>query len=70
MIQLTRFGGEKFVLNADQIRYVEERPDTFVTLITGESLVVCEAMDEVVRRAVEYQQRKHMIPAQPPVSAG
>lgn len=62
MIKLTRLGGEIFVLNADLIRYVEERPDTFITLTTGERLVVTESMDEVLRRAVTYQQAKHLLP--------
>jgi flagellar protein FlbD len=63
MIKLTRLGGEPFVLNADLIRYVEARPDTFITLTTGERLVVEESMDEVLRRAVAYQQAKHLLPA-------
>ena len=62
MIKLTRLDGESFVLNADLIRYVERRPDTFITLISGERLVVGESMDEVVERAVDYQQRKHFLP--------
>ena len=62
MIRLTRLGGEAFILNAELIRYVEARPDTFITLTTGERLVVAELMDEVLRRAVAYQQAKHMIP--------
>lgn len=62
MIRLTRLGGEPFILNADLIQYVEARPDTFVTLTNGERLVVAEAMDEVLRRAVAYQQAKHLIP--------
>lgn len=64
MIKLTRIDGEQFVLNAELIRYVESRPDTFVTLTTGERLVVTEAMDEVIERAVRYQQAKHLIPRQ------
>ena len=36
MIQLTRLDGEPFVLNAELIRYVERRPDTFVTLTSGD----------------------------------
>lgn len=63
MIKLTHLGGEVFVLNADLIQYVEARPDTFVTLTTGERLVVMESMDEVLRRAVVYQQAKHMVPS-------
>jgi flagellar protein FlbD len=62
MIKLTRLGGEPFVLNADLIRYVEARPDTFITLTSGERLVVAESMEEVMRRAVAYQQAKHIIP--------
>ena len=54
--------GEPFILNADLIRYIEARPDTFITLTTGERLVVAEPMDEVLRRAVAYQQAKHLIP--------
>lgn len=65
MIKLTRLDGEPFVLNADLIRYIEQRPDTFVTLTTGERLVVAETMDEVVDRAVAYQQRKQMVPSSP-----
>ncbi len=62
MIKLSRLDGEPFVLNADLIRYVESRPDTFITLTTGERLVVSESMDEVVDRAVRYQQLKVMLP--------
>ena len=63
MIKLTRLGGEPFILNADLIRYVEARPDTFITLTCGDRVVVAESMDEVVRRAVTYQQAKHFIPS-------
>ena len=63
MIKLTRLDGEQFILNADLIRYVESRPDTFITLTSGERLVVSETMDEVLDRAVRYQQTKHLIPS-------
>ena len=62
MIKLTRLDAESFILNADLIRYIESRPDTFITLTSGERLVVRESMEEVVERAIRYQQRKHMIP--------
>ncbi len=61
MIKLTHLGGEPFVLNAELIRYVEARPDTFITLTTGERIVVVESMDEVMRRAVTYQQAKYLM---------
>jgi flagellar protein FlbD len=62
MIKLTRLDGKPFVLNAELIRYVEERPDTFVTLTSGERILVSESMDQVVELAVRYQQSKHLVP--------
>ncbi|MDE0862605.1 MAG: flagellar FlbD family protein [Rubripirellula sp.] len=62
MIKLTRLDGESFVLNADLIRYIEQRPDTFITLISGERIVVGESMKVVIERAVQYQQQKHFMP--------
>jgi len=66
MIKLTRLGGEAFILNADLIKYVEARPDTFITLVPGERLVVEESPDEVLRRALEYQRAKYLIPTATP----
>ena len=63
MIKLTRLDGHPFILNADLIRYVEQRPDTFVTLVSGERIVVNESMDHVVELAIDYQQRKAMLPS-------
>lgn len=62
MIKLTRLDGEAFLLNAELIKYVESRPDTFITLTTGDRVVVGESPDEVLRQTVEYQQTKHLIP--------
>ena len=62
MIKLTRLAGESFLLNAELIRYVESRPDTFITLTTGERVVVQESMEEVMQRTIEYQRSKHLFP--------
>lgn len=62
MIKLTRLTGEPIILNADQIRFVEARPDTYVNMVDGDRIIVSESMDEVMRRAVEYQQTKLLIP--------
>lgn len=62
MIRLTRLGGDRFVLNADMIRYIESSPDTFITLEGGDRIVVRETMDQVIDRTIEYQQLKNLIP--------
>lgn len=62
MIRLSRLDGEAFILNAELIRYVEARPDTFITLTSGERLVVQQSMDDVLQRTLEYQRSKHLLP--------
>ena len=54
MISVTRLNGRKFVLNAELIRTIEENPDTIVTLISGEHLVVKESTKEIIRRVIDY----------------
>jgi len=54
VITLTRLNGTRFVINAELIRTVEERPDTTIVLINGETFIVRERMEEVVARAIEY----------------
>lgn len=61
MIKLTRLDGEAFLLNAELIKYVEQRPDTFVTLTTNDRLVVAESPDEVLRRTIDYQRSKRIL---------
>lgn len=70
MIKVSRLSGEPFILNAEMIRYVEARPDTFITMTSGDRVVVRESMDEVVRLALEYQRSKHWIPAPCAASLG
>jgi flagellar protein FlbD len=54
MITLTRLDQRVIVVNADLIKMIEATPDTIITLINGDSLLVRESVEEVVRRAVDY----------------
>lgn len=65
MIRLNRLDGEAFLLNAELIKYVESRPDTFITLTTGDRIVVSQPPDEVLRLALEYHQTKNLMPPRP-----
>lgn len=57
MIMVTRLDERVVVLNADLIKMIESTPDTILTLINGDTMVVRETVDEVVRRAVDYQRQ-------------
>jgi len=54
VITLHRLNGKQFVLNAELIRTVEENPDTTITLVNGDHVVVREPMGDVVQRCIEY----------------
>ena len=57
MIRLTRLNGQEFLLNSELIKFMEETPDTVVTLVSGERIVVSESIDSVVDRVVEFGKR-------------
>lgn len=54
MITVTRLNGKRIVVNAELIRTVEENPDTTITLVNGDHLLVRERMQEIIEKAVEY----------------
>jgi len=62
MIKLTRLDGEAFILNADLIKYVEQRPDTFITLTLGDRIVVGETPEEVMERTIDFHRNKRLLP--------
>lgn len=57
MIALTRLNNHPLVVNADLIKLVEQAPDTVITLVTGEKLVVRESTEDVVRRVIEFRRQ-------------
>jgi flagellar protein FlbD len=55
MIELTRLNGKPMVLNSDLIKTAEASPDTMLTLINGEKLIVREDLGEIVNRTLAYR---------------
>jgi flagellar protein FlbD len=55
MIELTRLNGTPMVLNSDLIKTAEASPDTMLTLIHGEKLIVRETINEVMERVLAYR---------------
>ena len=55
MIQLTRLNNKPLIVNSDLIKFVEQAPDTLVTLVTGEKIVVLEKAADVLNRIVEFR---------------
>jgi flagellar protein FlbD len=57
MVKLTKLNGNPMVLNSDLIKTAEASPDTMLTLINGEKLIVREEIEEVVERIMGYRAR-------------
>lgn len=55
MIELTRLNGHHFVVNSDLIKLAEAIPDTTLTLVTGEKIVVLETCADVLTRTLHYR---------------
>ena len=54
MIFLTRLNDKRVVVNAEMIKMIESTPDTLLTLMNGEHMMVQESVADVVAKAIDY----------------
>ena len=58
MITLHRLNGKEFVLNSEQIKFVEATPDTVITLaVNDEKFMVKESVNKVIDMTLEYKRK-------------
>ncbi len=57
MIQLTKLNNHPFFMNSDLIKFIESAPDTVITLLSGEKIVVREEPAAVMDRVVDFRRR-------------
>ncbi len=62
MIKLTRINGAEFVLNSELIKFIEETPDTIITLVNQEKVIVEENPDEIIHRIIEFRRTMRLFP--------
>ena len=55
MVRLTRLNGRPMAVNSDLIKFVENAPDTVITLVNGEKIVVRETTEQVIERIIEFR---------------
>jgi flagellar protein FlbD len=55
MILLTKINNNPIAVNSEVIEYIEETPDTVITLTNGDRVVVREAMTEIIEKVVQYK---------------
>ena len=55
MIRVTRLDGSSIVVNVDLVQWIERTPDTVLSLVSGEKLLVRESPEELVESVMEFQ---------------
>lgn len=55
MIILTKINRAPIAVNSDLIQYIEETPDTVITMTNNDKVVVKEGMATIIQKVVEYR---------------
>lgn len=55
MIQVTRLDHSALIVNPDLIIFMEETPDTIITLSNGDKIMVQERVSEIIRRVIQFR---------------
>lgn len=57
MISLIKLNGREITINAELIESLEATPDTVVSLVTGNRLVVRNSVEDIVAKVMEYRKK-------------
>jgi flagellar protein FlbD len=55
MIRLSRLNGQVIAVNPDLITWIEVTPDTTLSLLGGDKVMVRESLEEVIDRVVAFR---------------
>ena len=55
MIMLTKINRASIAVNSDMIEFIEETPDTVITMTNNDRIVVQESTAEIIKRVVRYR---------------
>ena len=55
MITLRQINGKEIIVNAEHISHIEKTPNTVITLLSGNKMVVAETPEEVVQKVIAYK---------------
>ena len=55
MIPVTRLDGSTLIVNDDQIAWIDTHPDTMISMMNGEKLLVRETPEELIERSRQFR---------------
>lgn len=62
MIKVTKLNGELFYVNPYEIEFIEETPDTVISLKSGKKVLVSEKADLVIEKMIEFYRLTNQMP--------
>lgn len=57
MIKVTRLNKKEFYINSELIEFIEETPDTVISMTTGRKLVVEESAEDILNQIIEFRRK-------------
>jgi flagellar protein FlbD len=64
MVKVTRLNDTQVVINADLIEFVEEIPDTIISLTNGKKIMVKETVEEIIEKVAQFRRMSSWHPAE------
>lgn len=62
MIKVTKLNGEVFYVNPYEIEFLEETPDTVISLKTGKKILVTEKAQLVINEMIDFYREVNKMP--------
>jgi flagellar protein FlbD len=62
MIRVTKLNGEVFYVNPYEIEFIEETPDTVISLKSGKKVLVSEKADVVINEMIDFYRAATPLP--------
>ena len=62
MIVVHRINGKEFLVNCELVKYVEATPDTLLTLVDNDKIMVKESVPEVLDAIMKYKHDVYRFP--------
>lgn len=60
MIYVKRLNNKPLYINSDLIEFIEETPDTVITLTTGKKMVIEDSAEEVIEKLIGFRKKIYM----------
>ena len=57
MIKVTKLNNSEIVINDDLIEFIENIPETMVSLTDGKKIMVKETPDEIIKRVAAFRRQ-------------